>query len=545
MSLLDDKGNAPAPETQNKGIFSAKEDGLVPAPGSISKRCLRDDGTWQSCDCCEVPDGTGFVHITGGVQDANAKLVVNADVSVTAAIAENKLALNYSTHSNANDPTSGEKDALVGTDGTPSSSNPYVTDSDPRLAAVGLVDGDYGDIIVSGSGTSMLLDNSVVIFTSIQDVNSNVLIGRDSSGTGPVEEITIGGGLEFTGSAGIQRSALTGDVTASAGSSSTTIPNDTVTFAKMQNISANRIVGATSAGDPVELAISTILDWISTTRGSILYRGASGWAALPPNTAGYVLKDGGSGADPSWSSVASLTGLTPIYDAEGKVSGPSYHSVSTEFFADQTAGGFTNAFNPGSVSGLSQVVSANGLSIVLPATGGATARLTGYYSSTFPSNDFSVLTCIDLEASGNPNSSGGLMLLQGTGSTDDVQIFGFRNGSALNVPRVGLFSAYNTFSSDAYLAGSGLSGKWFVGIRYSVSTKAVTCWMGPSPDSLSIVDTRTLTNSATLLGFGGQGVNGGGSNSATLGIRFIRVCEESYSATVPPTKMSGVRKLVS
>jgi hypothetical protein len=34
-------------------------------------------------------------------------------------------------------PTSGQKDALVGTDGTPSTANPYVTNSDPRLSGGG------------------------------------------------------------------------------------------------------------------------------------------------------------------------------------------------------------------------------------------------------------------------------------------------------------------------------------------------------------------------------------------------------------------------
>jgi hypothetical protein len=47
-------------------------------------------------------------------------------------------------------------------------------------------------------------------------------------------------------------------------------------------------------------ALSAILDGISSTRGSVLYRGASGWAALAPGTAGQVLQTGGPGADPSW-----------------------------------------------------------------------------------------------------------------------------------------------------------------------------------------------------------------------------------------------------
>lgn len=38
----------------------------------------------------------------------------------------------------------------------------------------------------------------------------------------------------------------------------------------------------------------------ASTRGGILYRGASGWALLAPGTAGQVLTSGGAGADPSW-----------------------------------------------------------------------------------------------------------------------------------------------------------------------------------------------------------------------------------------------------
>lgn len=47
----------------------------------------------------------------------------------------------------------------------------------------------------------------------------------------------------------LQRAALTGDVTASAGSNTTTIANDAVTYAKMQNVSAtDKILGRSSVG---------------------------------------------------------------------------------------------------------------------------------------------------------------------------------------------------------------------------------------------------------------------------------------------------------
>ncbi len=54
----------------------------------------------------------------------------------------------------------------------------------------------------------------------------------------------------------LQRAALTGDVTASAGSNATTIANDVVTYAKMQNVSAtDKILGRSSAlaGDVEEI----------------------------------------------------------------------------------------------------------------------------------------------------------------------------------------------------------------------------------------------------------------------------------------------------
>jgi hypothetical protein len=58
----------------------------------------------------------------------------NADIATTAAIAESKLALNFPTHTNANDPNAAEKAALAGTNGTPGGANRYVTNTDPRLS---------------------------------------------------------------------------------------------------------------------------------------------------------------------------------------------------------------------------------------------------------------------------------------------------------------------------------------------------------------------------------------------------------------------------
>lgn len=104
-----------------------------------------------------------------------------------------------------------------------------------------------------------------------------------------------------------------GDITVSGSGTVWTIDNGVVTYAKMQNISAtSRILGrvSTGAGVTEELTASQVLDFVGSTRGQVLYRGASGWAALNPGTSGQILKSAGSGADPYWSSSTGAGDLT-------------------------------------------------------------------------------------------------------------------------------------------------------------------------------------------------------------------------------------------
>jgi len=158
-------------------------------------------------------------------------------------------------------------------------------------------------------GTSKLTDGGVTL-AKMANIATDSLIGRDTAGTGVPEVIGVGGGIEFTGAGAIQRSALTGDATASAGSGAVTIPNNTVTYAKMQDISSTqRVLARTSAGsgDPQEAGITTLLDWIYATRGGILFRDGNNWTNLAPGTAGQFLQTGGAGADVSWVTPGTLT----------------------------------------------------------------------------------------------------------------------------------------------------------------------------------------------------------------------------------------------
>lgn len=116
------------------------------------------------------------------------------------------------------------------------------------LVAGVIPDADYGDITVSSSGTVFTIDNNVVSLAKMQDISSDRLLGRDTAGSGDPEEIAVGGGIEFTGSGGIQRSALTGDVTAPAGSNTTTLGNNIVTNAKLATTATDTLLGRDTAG---------------------------------------------------------------------------------------------------------------------------------------------------------------------------------------------------------------------------------------------------------------------------------------------------------
>ena len=111
--------------------------------------------------------------------------------------------------------------------------------------------------VLAWNSTGLALENAdltgvadgSITLANMANIATDRLIGRDTAATGVPEALTVGGGVEFSGSGGIQRSALTGDVTASAGSNSTTIANDAVTYAKMQDVSAtDKVLGRSTAG---------------------------------------------------------------------------------------------------------------------------------------------------------------------------------------------------------------------------------------------------------------------------------------------------------
>ena len=78
------------------------------------------------------------------------------------------------------------------------------------------------------------------------------LLGRDTAATGVAEEISVGGGVEFTGSGGVQTSAFTGDATKAAGGTALTLATVNADVGAFTNaaitVNAKGLVTAAASG---------------------------------------------------------------------------------------------------------------------------------------------------------------------------------------------------------------------------------------------------------------------------------------------------------
>lgn len=149
-----------------------------------------------------------------------------------------------------------------------------------------------GDVTRAADSNSQVIANDAVTNAQLANVATDTIKGRATAGTGDPEDLTS---LPFAftgdvtrpadsnvqtlaaGSASVLNSgtlpagrmpALTGDVTTSVGAVATTIANDAVSYAKMQNVSAaSRILGRGSdagAGNVEELTLGAGLSLVNT-----------------------------------------------------------------------------------------------------------------------------------------------------------------------------------------------------------------------------------------------------------------------------------------
>jgi hypothetical protein len=132
------------------------------------------------------------------------------------------------------------------------------------------------------------------------------------SGSGTVTQVNTGTGL------------IGGPITGTGTIAFATVATGSV----LANIS-----GSTAA--PSANSLTAIIDAaFGTTRGSVLYRGSGGWAALGPGTAGQLLQTAGGGADPAWASATLPTGTASdqlVYVAPGGWSAQRPRYIASTF----------------------------------------------------------------------------------------------------------------------------------------------------------------------------------------------------------------------
>jgi hypothetical protein len=168
------------------------------------------------------------------------------------------------------------------------------------------------------------------------NVSSQILIGRHANGSGAPQQVSVGNGIEFSGS-GIRRAALTGDVTAAAGSNTTTIADNAVTNAKLANMEAGRVkVRITeSAGDPEDatfasLNAATFIAPIEKDASFTISEAENGVPILLTNTGGTTeIELPFSGISTGWSQTFCLSAANPVaFTGAGSITGSTVGSLT-------------------------------------------------------------------------------------------------------------------------------------------------------------------------------------------------------------------------
>ena len=152
--------------------------------------------------------------------------------------------------------------------------------------------------------TGAMTGNCIVRVPS--GVSGQWIVNNGSTGAFTVTVDSGGGGTSVPCQQGYVTSIYS-DGTNILKTNTVPIANNSVTNAMLATIATQRIKGRATAGtgDVEDLTASQVLDFLSSTQGAVLYRGASAWQALAVGTSGQLLTTNGAGFDPSWTTPAS------------------------------------------------------------------------------------------------------------------------------------------------------------------------------------------------------------------------------------------------
>jgi len=225
--------NIPAVNTTTNGdIYVVSGD---PTSSNDGRTFISDGTSWNEVTANQATLDARYLRLAGGTMSGDLTIPTGKKISI------------------ADQPTTSTDAANKAyVDAKVSAATPGAT-----TTAIGIIQ-LAGDL--AGTATSPEIGANKVTFPKMQTVASNVILGRSSSGTGNVEALTT---LPVA-----TLPAFSGDVTTSAGSSSTSIANNAVTFAKMQTLSAQSLLmGSKSTGgtDVTEISLGAGLSMSGST----------------------------------------------------------------------------------------------------------------------------------------------------------------------------------------------------------------------------------------------------------------------------------------
>lgn len=234
------------------------------------------------------------------------------------------------------------------------------------LNGTGLTDGDKGDVVVSSSGAVWELDANVCGNAEIRQSGATSVIGRSANSTGNVADISAStDGDVLRHSSGI----LSFGTLATA-----SYANDSVTYAKIQNVSAtDRVLGRSTAG------AGDVEELVCTAFGRSLIDDAD--ASAGRTTLGVVIGTNVQAYDAELAALASTTSAAdavPYFTGSGTASTLTCTAAARTVLDDTTVAAMVDTLGGASSTGTGGLVRKDG------------ATLTGAVAITGPTGSLTI-----------------------------------------------------------------------------------------------------------------------------------------------------------
>ena len=158
---------------------------------------------------------------------------------------------------------------------------------------------------------TLSINTNGITYALFQQVAASSLVGNPTGALANAQGITLGATLTFSGTS-LRTAALTGDVTASANSFATTIANNVVTYAKMQQMTANRLLG-NSTGALANMAEISLGATLTFSAGALQTAAHTGDVTSSANSFALTIANGAV----SFAKMANLAASSLIGNATG------------------------------------------------------------------------------------------------------------------------------------------------------------------------------------------------------------------------------------